>query len=301
LQIAIWYPSNSPETEQLVGPFDMTVAADGAVSGAGHPLIVMSHGTGGMALNSYGTAIALAQAGFIVASITHTGDNYRDHSTSFTRQLFVDRPRHVTRVIDFMLTAWPGQHAVDPNQIGIFGHSAGGTTALLTIGGIADLQNVITFCRKNPDDWGCQHARQRGSVTPRSAASEPISAPDPRIKAAVLAAPALAVAFQPNELRTIKVPVQLWVGAQDEIVTDASQIRTLLPAPPDYHLITNGGHFAYLAPCNGILQKAAPMICVDPNGFDRPAFLLDFNRSVIAFYEQHLNGRLDQSMIRSVE
>ena len=64
---------------------------NGAVSGARHPLIVMSHGTGGMALNSYDTAVALAEAGFVVAAVTHTGDNYRDQSTSFASRNFADR------------------------------------------------------------------------------------------------------------------------------------------------------------------------------------------------------------------
>ena len=50
---------------------------NGAVAGVRHPLIVMSHGTGGMALNCYDTAMALAEAGFMVAAVTHTGTTTR--------------------------------------------------------------------------------------------------------------------------------------------------------------------------------------------------------------------------------
>ncbi|HEY1412721.1 MAG TPA: hypothetical protein VGF36_11305, partial [Rhodopila sp.] len=78
LQVAIWYPSADKTTENEVGPFDMNVALNGTIAGGQHPLIVLSHGTGGMALNAYDTAIALAEAGFVVAAVTHTGDNYRD-------------------------------------------------------------------------------------------------------------------------------------------------------------------------------------------------------------------------------
>ena len=287
LQLAIWYPSDSAPTETTIGPFDMNVAVNGAVSGGRHPLIVMSHGTGGMALNSYDTAIALANAGFVVVAVTHTGDNYRDHSTAFTRQDFVDRPRHVTRTIDFMIGAWLGRQSIDPGRIGLFGHSAGGTTALIVAGGVADLSRVRTFCQKSPDDWGCRQAAQRPSV-PTEAVSLPISSPDDRIKAVVLAAPAITVAFQPNGLAAIKAPVQLWVGAEDEIVTDGALIRTLLPTPPDYHLIPHGGHFAYLTPCSEILIRSAPEICADPKGFDRTAFLNGFHQSIIAFYRTHL-------------
>jgi predicted dienelactone hydrolase len=286
LQVAIWYPSGDKTVDNQIGPFDMVVALNGAVSGSRHPLIVMSHGTGGMALNSYDTAIALAEAGFVVAAVTHTGDNYRDQSTAFTRQDFVDRARHVGRVIDFMLSAWAEHGSIDPARIGVFGHSAGGTTALIVAGGIADMNRVGTFCRTSTDDWGCQQARQRGPIS--ETASAPVAGPDARIKAIVVAAPALAIAFQPAGLAAVKLPVQLWVGAQDEIIRDGSSIRSLLPKRPDYHLVAHGGHFAYLSPCSEILERAAPDICKNPKGFDRAAFLRAFHRSMIAFYRQHL-------------
>jgi predicted dienelactone hydrolase len=265
----------------------MDVAVNGALPAGRHPLIVMSHGTGGMALNSYDTAVALAAAGFVVVAITHTADNYQDQSDGFTRRNFADRPRHVTRVIDFMLSAWPGHAAIDPNRIGLFGHSAGGTTALIDAGGVSDFNRAVAFCRDNPEDWGCRQARQRGAANAQND-GDPISEPDKRIRAVVVAAPALAVTFQPNGLASVKVPVQLWVGAEDEIVPDAALIRTLLPVRPDYHLVPRGGHFAYLSPCNEILSKAAPDICADPKGFDRIAFLRGFHRSVIAFYRKNL-------------
>ncbi len=102
------------------------------------------------------------------------------------------------------------------------------------------------------------------------------------------AAPALATAFQPAGLAAVKVPVQLWVGAQDEIVRDGPSFRSLLPKPADYHLVAHGGHFAYLSPCSEILERAAPEICTDPKGFNRAVFLREFHRSMIAFYRQQL-------------
>ncbi|WP_158930556.1 dienelactone hydrolase family protein [Acidisphaera sp. S103] len=287
LQIAIWYPSGSTTTRTTIGPFDMGVAMNGTLSAGRHPMIVMSHGTGGMALNSFDTAEALADAGFVVVAITHTGDNSRDHSVSFTRRNFVDRPRHVTRTIDFMLRTWSGRGSIDQGRIGIFGHSAGGATALIAIGGVADTSRVMTFCQTKPDDWGCRHIAQRSPVTAETI-SAPISGLDTRIKAAVVAAPALAVAFQPDGLTGIKVPVQLWVGAEDDIVRDAALIRPLLPSPPNYHLVPHAGHFAYLAPCDAAMRESAPEICGDPEDFERTGFLRDFQRSVIAFYQQNL-------------
>jgi predicted dienelactone hydrolase len=287
LPLAIWYPSDRPTQDANLVAFDMSVATNAPVPAGAHPLIVMSHGTGGMEFNSYDTAIALADAGFIVVAVRHTGDNYRDRSTSFSRQEWIDRPRHISRVIDFMLNTWPGHASVDAARIGIFGHSAGGTTSLLIAGGIANLSRIVEFCSTNPEEWSCQQSRQH----PHPAAedmSAPVAGPDTRVKAVVLVAPAISVIFQPDGLTDVKVPVQLWVGEKDDIVPDASRLRTLLPAQPDYHIITNGGHFAYLTPCNEILERAAPDICANPPGFDRTLFLQDFHKSVITFYQDKL-------------
>ena len=80
LEVGIWYPSKDPVTSQRLGLFAQTVANDGAVAGRGLPLIVMSHGTGGSFEGHYDTALALAEAGFVVAAVTHTGDNYREQT-----------------------------------------------------------------------------------------------------------------------------------------------------------------------------------------------------------------------------
>ena len=81
LEVGIWYPSEAPAAPQRLGLFQQTVADGGAVAGRDLPLIVMSHGTGGSFEGHYDTALALAEAGFVVAAVTHTGDNYRDRSS----------------------------------------------------------------------------------------------------------------------------------------------------------------------------------------------------------------------------
>lgn len=287
LQVAIWYPSDRPTADAQLYAFDMSVASNAPVPAGRHPLIVMSHGTGGTNFTSFDTAIALAKAGFIVAAVMHNGDNYRDQSASFTRQNFANRPRHVSRVIDFMLGAWPGRAAIDPARIGLFGHSAGGTTALVAAGGVADFSRVVAFCRTNPRDWGCEQAGKRPPAA-TDTETGPVAGRDSRVRAIVIAAPAVSSAFQPDGLAGAKVPVQLWVGDHDDIVTDASILRALLPSPPDYHVVANGGHFAFLAPCNALLARTAPEICADPPGFNRTAFLRGFQAAVIGFYRTHL-------------
>jgi predicted dienelactone hydrolase len=89
------------------------------------PLVVISHGNGGGYQGHHDTADALAEAGFVVAALTHPGDNWRDDSRQ-TR--LTDRPGHVSLLIDHMTQEWPGPLKVDATRIGAFGFSAGGFT-----------------------------------------------------------------------------------------------------------------------------------------------------------------------------
>jgi predicted dienelactone hydrolase len=194
LEAGIWYPSDAPASPQPLGLFVQTVAAGGPVAGRGLPLVVMSHGTGGTFEGHYDTALALAEAGFVVASITHTGDNYRDQS-AFAR--VENRPRHIKALIDYMLTSWPRHDVLDAARIGMFGFSAGGFTGLVAIGGVPDMTRVAPFCAGHPDDWACNRAQELRSGPPAPPAA---FVHDPRIAVAVIAAPAIGYTFTPEGL-----------------------------------------------------------------------------------------------------
>jgi predicted dienelactone hydrolase len=93
IELGIWYPSDVPTKTQPLGLFTQDVAYHGPIVGNSLPLVVISHGTGGSAAGHYDTALVLADAGFVVVALSHTGDNYKDRSYSFTMHNFVDRPK----------------------------------------------------------------------------------------------------------------------------------------------------------------------------------------------------------------
>ena len=217
LEVGIWYPSQDPTAPQPLGLFQQTVANGGAIAGRGLPLIVMSHGTGGSFEGHYDTALALADAGFVVAAVNHTGDNYRDRTTVGRLE---NRPRHIKALIDYMLASWQHRDAIDHARIGMFGFSAGGFTALVAIGGTPDLTTVAPYCAAHPDEWSCRMFKERNINLAANAAGPPTAVPDwvhdPRIAAAVIASPALGYAFSAAKLAAITVPIQLWRGDSDE-------------------------------------------------------------------------------------
>jgi predicted dienelactone hydrolase len=285
LVIGIWYPSQAVAKPVAMGAMTMTVATNAPVNGKALPMIVMSHGTGGSNLGHSDTAIALADAGFVVVAMNHTGDNYADQSRSTD---VMDRPRQVSRVIDHMLSTWEERAAIDPQRVGMFGFSAGGFTTLAIIGGAPDLTKIGPMCRQYPGDFACQLAAKSGIpvIAPSTTAVA-----DARIKAAVVAAPALGFTYSPDGLKNVKVSVQLWRAENDVVVPHpryAEAVRLALPEAPDYHVVPNAGHYDFLAPCSDALASLAPAICTSAAGFDRAAFHVGFDAEVVKFFEKTL-------------
>ncbi len=290
LQVGIWYPTDTPPKPTPVGPFVQTVAPDGAVRGSRLPLVVISHGTGGKLTGHSNTAYALAASGFVAAAPTHTGDNPRDHSRALD---VADRARQLRTVIWFMVAHWhPG--TVDPARIGAFGFSAGGFTVLVAAGGTPDFRLIGPHCAAHPDVFDCRLIRAHGQ-DPAAAAGPPASAfvHDRRIRAIVVAAPALGFTFTRQGLAAVAVPVQLWRADDDRVLPFpdyADAVRAGLPGHPEMHRVPNADHYDFLAPCPQALVRAVPSICVSRPGFDRAAFHRAFNDDVTAFFRRTLGS-----------
>jgi predicted dienelactone hydrolase len=291
IAVAIWYPSNSPAASQPLGMFFQTVAADGEVAGAHLPLVVISHGNAGSSASHYDTALALAEAGFVVAALTHTGDNYMDQSYAGNRIDLIDRPRQVKCVTDYMISTWKDRARLDAGRIGIFGFSLGGFTALVEAGGVPDLSRMADLCAKRPDAPECGFIAQRHGDQLEPATAQPTWVHDTRIRAAIVAAPAAIYLLGTGGLKQVRIPVLLWRAEKDSQAPDSWNsgiVRSELPAAPVERVVHGADHFIFLAPCNTALAKAAPTICEDPPGLDRAAFHRDFNRAVVEFFRNEL-------------
>ena len=285
LQVGIWYPTEAAASDQPLDLFSQHVAPDAPIEGEQHGLIIMSHGTGGSLSSHYDTALALAHAGFVVAAMTHTGDNYRDQSRAADLPA---RPRALHAVIGAMLADWPGHATLDPERVGVFGFSSGGFTALVAIGGAPDLSMIGPYCAAHPQTYVCEVARTHPAPA-QSVAPDWIA--DPRIRAAVIAAPALGFAFAPSGLAAVRIPIQLWRAADDRVLPSpdyAEAVKDALPRPPEYHVVAGADHFDFLAPCSQALAAVAPGICQEHGDFDRPAFHQAFNAKVVGFLQQAL-------------
>ncbi len=288
LEVGLWYPTDSSPRPTPIGLFVQTVAPGGAIRGSRLPLVVISHGTGGELTGHSDTAYALAASGFVAAAPTHTGDNPRDHSRALD---VAGRVRQLRTVIGFMVSRWhPG--TVDPARIGAFGFSAGGFTVLVAAGGTPDLRLIGPHCAAHPAFFDCRLIRAHGRGTAAIGGPPPSAfVHDTRIRAIVVAAPALGFTFTRQGLRAVAMPVQLWRADDDRVLPSpeyADAVQAGLPGSPEMHRVPNADHYDFLAPCPEALARAVPAICVSRPGFDRSAFHRAFNDSVTAFFRRTL-------------
>ncbi|WP_051559816.1 alpha/beta hydrolase family protein [Marinobacterium jannaschii] len=296
LQIGIWYPTDSPVPENPNSPFGQALALNAPIKGKDRPLILISHGYGGWLGSHANTALALAQAGFVVAAPSHSGNTFGDMSSP-SPQWVLDRPRHISQTIDQLTKHWPQREALRDGKVGIFGFSAGGLTALNLIGALPNLDRAASHCESVPEEFACKE----GLVASLAKSDLPQLPPaawgaDRRIGAAAIAAPGLGIAFDANALAGIEVPVQLWSGLEDKRVphnSNAQPIADALDERAEFHWIEDAGHFSFLLPrCRPALKQSEPdtweLLCVDKPGFDRQAFHQHMNRELVRFFRQQL-------------
>lgn len=285
VEVGVWYPTDAKPAFMPLGSWGHTVAAGAPVVGEHLPLIVMSHGNGGFFGGHADTAQALAEAGFVVAALTHPGDNYKDQSRATA---MADRPAALSALIGWMLESSPLKARIDPDKVGAFGFSSGGFTVLAAAGGKPHLSKMPGHCLAHPKNFDCKltgsHPIPAGAMTAQWVH-------DSRIKAVVSAAPALGFTFGKDGLKGIKAPIQLWKAADDEILPGddyAEAVHRDLHRPHDYRIVAGARHFDFLTPCDTAPPGASQVLCESAPGFDRRAFHRDFNAAVTRFFTDQL-------------
>jgi predicted dienelactone hydrolase len=288
---AVWTPCAAPAGEIRRGLYALAGVRDCPISpGDRLPLVVLSHGYGGSFLGHHDTAEALADAGFVVAAINHSDDNFQVRGGPNDKlSALATRTTDIKRLIDYMLARWTANDRLAAGQIGFFGFSRGGYTGLALAGGRPDFERLpprsSSPCASAPEGAACGQMRERFR--------ELLAAPlvhDARIRAAVIADP-LAMVFDAGRLKDVTIPILLWAserGGDGVLPRDVDAARRGLPSAPDYRVQHGSAHFAFLAPCSEAMAKTLPEICNDASGFDRVAFHAQLNAGVLAFFRQHL-------------
>ncbi len=227
----VFYPSTTPETEAAIGPYTLRVATDGQWAEGVFPLVVISHGSGGSHLVYRELAAHLARHGLVVAMPEHPKNNRNDNELARTAANLRNRPRHLRIAIDAMFGSEVFGPHLEPETVGIVGHSLGGYTAL-------------AMARGAPTAFPHETRNLR--------AQKVEVMPDARVKALVLLAPATVWFSAPDALREVRVPILMMTGGRDTQTPPLhAEIVKRGVANSDavtHKVIPEAGHFAFLTP-----------------------------------------------------
>jgi predicted dienelactone hydrolase len=141
LPVDIWYPvvdtsgtQNTYKLETLLGTLasiDSPARRNATPAAGAWPVIVFSHGFGGVRFQSYFLTERLATHGFVVIAMDHPGNTLGDFAQlgdeQAQAQSAIDRPLDILFIIDRLPTL---NVPIDATRIGATGHSFGGWAAL---------------------------------------------------------------------------------------------------------------------------------------------------------------------------
>lgn len=140
LDTVVWYPSTT------AAPVDARYAAvlDAPLerSGGPYPVLMFSHGSCGFATQSLFLTALVASYGYVVISPPHPGNTIYDAPACGTQAAqvasYFERPADIIYALDQMLAAnadasSPFFSALDPERVGMSGHSFGGLTTYLAV------------------------------------------------------------------------------------------------------------------------------------------------------------------------
>jgi predicted dienelactone hydrolase len=281
IPLTVWYPA----TQTGVTPEGEPTANAAPPAPGRRRLVMLSHGSGGMPLHHRDIILHLASSGSIVAAPLHPYDNVTDHSGPGTDLQLIGRPRHIARSIDALLAHPTFGNLIDAQRIGLIGYSAGGYTGLVVIGGRPDFTLGPQHCASAVRDSGFCGWMRRGGI--QRLRPDWTITPDPRVRAAVLLAPAYGIFFDRRALADVTATVRIYRAESDEVVRhpfNEDQVRRALPKPPEYAVVP-GGHFVFVAPCR---RPMAAVLCRDPSGVDRVAVHRRLNTEIRDFFDRAL-------------
>jgi predicted dienelactone hydrolase len=290
LAVPAWllYPTDEPARGEHVGPYELELARDANVAGAGLPLVVISHGNGSTPWVHRRLATQLVRCGFVVAVLEHPGNNRKDNSLSDPAGVaklanLENRPRHVRLVIDAALADPHVGPRLAPG-VAVVGESIGGYTALAIAGG-----HAMTL----PDDVGPAQRLAPDAETRRRAF--PVETErDPRVRAIVLLSPAVFWFMADGALADVTIPILVRTGERDPLCPPALTERVLrgVPDPARVHhtVVPDAAHFSFQSPYPPVLAGPGFAPSIDPPGFDRASYQGILLADVVTFLREALGA-----------
>ena len=212
------------------------------------PVVIISNGLGARRDRFVELANHLTSYGFAVIALDHPGSD-RDrqkafvnwqHQENFDATEFIDRPLDISFILDQLeqIQAKELQNRLNLEQVGIFGYSIGGTTAMSLAGAEINFEQLEQDCAQELNLLNISTLYQcRALELPRKSRS----LKDERIKAAFMFVPFGKSLFGEVELAKIEIPT-LWQVVDKDFLT--SLVEEQIPA---FNALTNRDRYLVIS------------------------------------------------------
>lgn len=295
--MSIFYPAQTPKSDQkplevpLTKGLEFYKNAPIQTTGKPYPLIMFSHGRDGDRFNLAWLAQYLAARGYIVAAVDHYAANSYTYTYEYGLSKLWQRPRDIINNLTYLLEDKEWSQYIDPNKIGVAGHSQGGFTALW-VGGVG--VNPTLFNRY-------QELQTLNPVLPEyykanlmNSSEDEIKASDPRIKAAFTMAPARIkmIGMDENGLKQMKIPTYIMAAGGDSIAPFEDNAKFASKYIPNVKLTVvpgEAGHEIFVNECNDHGKAFMASACVDADNIDRAKVHEFVAKEAVNFFDTALN------------
>ncbi len=303
LRLALWYPTDDEAgtaTAYLFGRIRRPEVFTGAALAAGEafPVVVFSHGSGGIAEQSVFLTEFFASHGFVVAAPDHTGNTFSDGG-GVAAEMFALRPQDVSAVLDHL---YDGGDAALAGRLGddvvLAGHSFGAYTTLAVTGTAFETEVIEAACAGDGSgELFCSIWNTDPDVRSRFEAGFL----DPRVDLGMPMAPLGGPVF---DFSAIDVPTLLVTAGRDETLPDpehGDDVWAGLDGPDDVRLaFPDAGHFSFANICEELPGVVMGDGCLadntDPDEVHRATRAIAW-----AFVSHHLFGDFEFDALLSGE
>ncbi|MEM9219949.1 MAG: alpha/beta fold hydrolase [Cyanobacteria bacterium P01_F01_bin.150] len=192
------------------------------------PVIVVSNGLGARRSRFDELAIHLASYGFAVVMLDHPGSDRQRlqefyqglHTENFEATEFIDRPLDISFVLDELtrLNGAQFNRQLDLNNVGMFGYSFGGTTALALAGAKIDRDHLQQACANESSLFNISLLYQCRALELAPTILDDQILRDPRIQATYVYVPFSHSLYGPKGLALVEGPV-FWEATEQDILT----------------------------------------------------------------------------------
>jgi predicted dienelactone hydrolase len=300
----VWYPTTAETGEAFeymgLKGFGAALKDAPVADAAPFPVVVFSHGHAAFAVESLFLMEHLASHGYVSAACEHVGNTFGTYQAEKLVKGLEDRPLDVSLVLDTMLSwndddASPLHGRLDPDRVGMAGHSMGAYTTFVMMGPEVSIQRFVDACNEpqaasREGQWFlCDDLLASAAVTPPTCA--PCQPGDDRFKAFLSMTPGFSEAFLPGELAALAQPVLIMGGDLDDITPLEASVRPFFDQAthPDTLLWTlaRAAHNSFSNACD--LFHAASMGC-GPTYIDPERGHLLIRTAAAAWFGVHLKG-----------